>query len=77
MTIRAVVYRFAVRGGAVEMEDGNGDSFVLVESQLASYAELRRRAARKLRALADGLEKDAKRRKRPDGMIETFWSAQT
>lgn len=75
MTITAVVYRFAVQGGAVEMEDGNGDSFVLVESHSASPAALRRRAIMKLRALADKLEKDAKRRKRPDGMIETFPSA--
>lgn len=72
MTIKAVVYRFAIQGGAVEIEDhDNGDNITLVTSQSASSSELRRRAAKKLRALADNLEKDAKHRKRSDGMIET------
>lgn len=46
-------------GGFVELADEGGNAIDIVNSDVASPAELKRRAAKKLRTLASRLEREA------------------
>ena len=66
MTIKATVFSFFPAGGGVQIEDvDSGDSVAIVErrSPLTRNA-LRRLGVKKLRAMADQLEREIDRRER-------------
>lgn len=72
MTARATLYsNMFSTGGSVDIEDDDMGRCTIVQSKNASPQELRRRAANKLRRMADQLERKAKRKAPPDGsMVE-------
>ena len=72
MTVKAVAYSYLERGGTIDVEDDDLGRCVITESNTATLNQLRIRAAKKLRHMADRLEADAKHKMRPDGHVETF-----
>lgn len=72
MSVHATVYRYISMGGEVAIEDGDMGSCTIASSRAVSVNELRRRAAKKLRAMADRLEADAVQEVKTEDLIVRF-----
>jgi hypothetical protein len=73
MSVKAVFYRnFGSSGGAVDVEDNDFGRCTIAESKTATPRQLRMRAAKKLRAMADRLEAQATRGASPEGSVVTI-----
>jgi len=72
VSVKAVFYKYIEIGGCIDVEDNDHGRCTIAESRTASPTRLRLRATKKLRAMAECLEAEAKSKRMPDGTLEVF-----